>query len=66
MKYLGDSFDLGAESQDEAAPSSAALNAQLSAVQDRLRGSVMRDSGLRRSKRHELCFSPEKQTRWWR
>ncbi len=36
MKYLGDSFDLGAESQDEAAPSSAALNAQLSAVQDRL------------------------------
>jgi len=36
MKYLGDSFDLGAESQDEAATSSAALNAQLSAVQDRL------------------------------
>ena len=36
MKYLGDSFDLGAESQDEAAPSSASLNAQLSAVQDRL------------------------------
>jgi len=36
MKYLGDSFDLGAESHDEAAPSSAALNAQLSAVQDRL------------------------------
>ena len=36
MKYLGDSFDLGAESQDEAATSSAALIAQLSAVQDRL------------------------------
>ena len=36
MKYLVDSFDLGAESQDEAATSSAALNAQLSAVQDRL------------------------------
>jgi len=36
MKYLGDTFDLGAESQDESATSSAALEAQLAAVQDRL------------------------------
>ena len=36
MKYLGDRFDLGAESQEEAATSSAAFEAQLAAVQDRL------------------------------
>ena len=36
MKYLGDSFDLGAESQEDSATSSAALEAQLAAVQDRL------------------------------
>ena len=36
MKYLGDSIDLGAESQQDAATSSAALEAQLAAVQDRL------------------------------
>ena len=36
MKYLGESFDLGAESQEESAPSSAAFEAQLAAVQDRL------------------------------
>ena len=36
MKYLGDTFDLGAESQDESATSSAAFEAQLAAVQDRL------------------------------
>ena len=36
MKYLGDTFDLGAESQEESATSSAALEAQLAAVQDRL------------------------------
>ncbi len=36
MKYLGDSIDLGAESQQDAATSSAAFEAQLAAVQDRL------------------------------
>ena len=36
MKYLGESFDLGAESQEESATSSAAFEAQLAAVQDRL------------------------------
>ena len=36
MKSLGDRFDLGAESQEEAATSSAAFEAQLAAVQDRL------------------------------
>ena len=36
MKYLGDTFDLGAESQQDAATSSAAFEAQLAAVQDRL------------------------------
>jgi hypothetical protein len=36
MKYLGDTFDLGAESQEDAATSSAAFEAQLVAVQDRL------------------------------
>ena len=36
MKYLGDSIDLGAESQQDAATSSAALEAQLAAVRDRL------------------------------
>ena len=36
MKYLGDRFDLGAESQEDAATSSAAFEAQLAAVQDRL------------------------------
>ncbi|MAK33450.1 MAG: hypothetical protein CL386_05650 [Acidiferrobacter sp.] len=36
MKYLGDTFDLGAESQQDAATSSATFEAQLAAVQDRL------------------------------
>ena len=36
MKYLGDTFDLGAESQQDAATSTTALEAQLAAVQDRL------------------------------
>ena len=36
MKYLGDSIDLGAESQQDAATSMAAFEAQLAAVQDRL------------------------------
>ena len=36
MKYLGDTFDLGAESQQDAATSTAAFEAQLAAVQDRL------------------------------
>tara|TARA_A100001037_G_scaffold94317_1_gene85793 strand:- start:1188 stop:1892 length:705 start_codon:yes stop_codon:yes gene_type:complete len=36
MKYLGDTFDLGAESQQDAATSMAAFEAQLAAVQDRL------------------------------
>ena len=36
MKYLGDTFDLGAESQQDAATSTAAFEAQLVAVQDRL------------------------------
>ena len=36
MKYLGETFDLGAESQEEPATSSAAFEAQLAAVQDRL------------------------------
>ena len=36
MKYLGETFDLGAESQQDAATSTAAFEAQLAAVQDRL------------------------------
>ena len=36
MKYLGDSIDLGAESQQDAATSTVAFEAQLVAVQDRL------------------------------
>ena len=36
MKYLGDTFDLGAESQQDAATSTVAFEAQLAAVQDRL------------------------------